>query len=93
MATVNDGAKLYRDRKAGHQVDPEQVYRAKPGTTDWGRLLRRAQDGDQRARDIVARRDARGDDLAADVLEGAGTGGTHITRGTQPGDFTVDQVS
>ena len=89
MATVEDGRALYRSDKAGHQRDPEQVYQARPGSTDYGRLLRLPQTGDQRAEDIVRRWAARGNETAGDVLGGAGAAGPGFGSGSEPGSYVI----
>lgn len=88
-ATVDDGRRLYAIRN-GVPADPATDLRAQPGTVAWGRLLRRASNGDEDARAVVRRAADRGDDVAREVLDGAGAAGAQIT--SAPGMHDVSDL-
>lgn len=92
MSSVNDGRRLYQQEKHGTPVDPDALYRACRGTVENGRLAYLAAHGDERAREVLRQRADRGDDAAADVLDGAGQDGMTVTAGTDPGSFTAANV-
>lgn len=87
--TVQDGAQLYRAHHTPRTSDPADDLRAQPGTVAWGRLLRRASNGDPEAQQVARKWAARGDDNARDVLDGAGAPGFHVTEGST-GDVPPD---
>ena len=91
--TVDDGAQLYRQQQNPDRANPADDLRATSGTVAWGRVLHRAQRGDQAARDEVQRRARAGEKTAGAVIEGAGTNGPRFEAGTEPGSVTPDDFA